>query len=138
MYIKTVQNAKDKPTQVFDEAFQPIFMHTNQEDFKPLVFPSCVKMLKRNPEIVLESIGELLKSVNLDLSKYAAEFLSVVLPQARHSDEGRRVRALDIIGCLSQKSSDPDTQSSMFNAIKNVIGGWFLLLCFLLCCFILM
>ena len=91
------------------------------EDFKTLVFSSCVKTLKRNPEIVLESIGELLKSVNLDMSKqYATEFLSVVLPQARHGDEGRRrVKALDIIGCSSQKSTDPDTQSSMFSAIKN-------------------
>jgi len=44
MYIKTVQNAKDKQTQVFGEAFLPIFMHTDQEDFKTLVFPSCVKM----------------------------------------------------------------------------------------------
>ncbi|ONK79574.1 uncharacterized protein A4U43_C01F7760 [Asparagus officinalis] len=123
MYVKAVLNAKEKPSQALSEAFLPLFMHVGHEDFKALVFPSCVKMLKRNPEIVLESIGELLKSVKLDLSKYATEFLSVVLPQARHADEGRRIRALDIVGCLSQMSSDPDTQPSMFNAIKNILGG---------------
>lgn len=125
IYVKAVLNAKDKPSQALGEAFLPLFRHIDHEDFKTLVFPSCVKMLKRNPEIVLESIGELLKSVNLDLSKYATEFLSVVLPQARHADEGRRVRAFGIIGCLSQMSSDPDTLPSMFKAIKNIIGGCF-------------
>lgn len=123
IYVKTVLNAKDKPSQALVKAFLPLFAHIEHEDFKTLLFPSCVKMLKRNPEIVLESIGELLKSVKLDLSKYATEFLSVVLPQARHADEERRVRALGIIGCLSQMSSDPDAQLSMFNAIKNVLGG---------------
>ncbi|KAK9919347.1 hypothetical protein M0R45_027946 [Rubus argutus] len=80
-------------------------------------------MLKRNPEIVLESVGILLKSVNLDLSKYAVEILSVVLPQARHADEGRRVGALEIVQCLSQSSSNPDALEAMFNAVKSVIGG---------------
>lgn len=90
-------------------------------------------MLKRNPEIVLESVGILLKSVNLDLSKYAVEILSVVLPQARHADEGRRVGALEIVQCLSQSSSNPDALEAMFNAVKSVIGGWLaflIILCF--------
>lgn len=98
-------------------------MHIEHEDFRNVVVPSCIKMLKRNPEIVLESIGNLLKSINLDLSKYAMDFLSVVLPQAQHPDEDRRVKALTIIGFLSQKSSDPDTLPSMFSAIKAILGG---------------
>lgn len=137
MYVKMVLNAKDKPSPAISEAFLPLFMHMEHEDFKTLVFPSCIKMLKRNPEIVMESIAELLKSVNLDLSKYATEYLSVVLPQARHADEGRRIRASDIIGCLSQKSSDPDIQLSMFSAIKNIIGGWFFVIFFLKIYFIM-
>ncbi|KAL5990284.1 eIF-2-alpha kinase activator GCN1, partial [Asimina triloba] len=42
---------------------------------------------------------------------------------ARHADEGRRIGALAIIGCLSQMSSDPDALPAMFNVIKAVIGG---------------
>ncbi|XP_008796399.2 protein ILITYHIA [Phoenix dactylifera] len=123
VYVKTILNAKDRPSRAFGEAFQPLLMHLEHEDFKTLVVPSSIKMLKRNPEIVLESVGDLLKSVNLDLSKYALEFLSVVLPQARHVDEARRMRALTIVGCLSQMSSDPDALPSMFSAIKAIIGG---------------
>jgi len=95
----------------------------SHEDFQNIVVPSSVKMLKRNPEIVLESVGILLKSVNLDLSKYATEILSVVLAQVRHADEVRRDGALSIVRSLSQKSSNPDALDTMFNAIKAVIKG---------------
>lgn len=116
-------NAKERPAKGLSEAFHPLFRHMSHEDFQNIVLPSAVKMLKRNPEIVLDSVGILLKSVNLDLSKYAVEILSVALPQARHADEGRRVGALAIIRSLSQKSSNPDALEAMFNAVKSVIGG---------------
>ncbi|KAB2621344.1 translational activator GCN1 [Pyrus ussuriensis x Pyrus communis] len=123
IYLKAILNAREKPARGLSEAFHPLFKHMLHEDFQNIVLPSAVKMLKCNPEIVLESVGILLKSVNLDLSKYAVEILSVVLPQAQHADEGRRVVALAVIRCLSQKSSNPDALEAMFNAVKSVIGG---------------
>lgn len=123
VYAKAVLNAREKPGKGLCEAFHPLFRHLSHEDFQTTIIPSAVKMLKRNPEIVLESVGILLKSVNLDLSKYSLEIISVVLSQARHAEEGRRVGALAIIRCLSQKSSNPDALESMFNAMKAVIGG---------------
>ncbi|XP_077210374.1 protein ILITYHIA-like isoform X1 [Tasmannia lanceolata] len=123
LYVKAVLNAREKPTRALSEAFHSLFIRMVHEDFKTIVIPSSLKMLKRNPEIVLESVGLLLQSVKLDLSKYAVEVLSVVLPQVRHSDEGRRIGALVIIGYLSQLSSDPDALQAMFNIIKSVLGG---------------
>ncbi|XP_050384454.1 protein ILITYHIA [Argentina anserina] len=123
IYLKAILNAKEKPSKGLSEAFRPLCQHMLHEDFQNVVLPSSVKMLKRNPEIVLESVGILLKSVNLDLSKYAVEMISLVLPQARHADEGRRAPALEIVRCLSQNSSNPDIIEAMFNAIKSVIGG---------------
>ncbi|KAL9431558.1 hypothetical protein AB3S75_026699 [Citrus x aurantiifolia] len=123
IYVKAVLNAKEKPMKGLSESFLPLFTHMSREDFQSIVLPASIKMLKRNPEIILESIGILFKSVNLDLSKYATEILSVVLSQVRHADEGRKTGALTIIGCLSEKSSNPDALEAMFYAIKAVIGG---------------
>lgn len=123
IYVKAVLNAKEKPMKVLSESFLPLFTHMSHEDFQSIMLPASIKILKRNPEIILESIGVLLKSVNLDLSKYATEILSVVLSQVRHADEGRKTGALTIVGCLSEKSSDPDALEAMFYAIKAVIGG---------------
>ncbi|XP_061366387.1 protein ILITYHIA [Gastrolobium bilobum] len=123
IYVNAILSTKEKPRKSLTEAFCPLYLQMSHEDFQNTVIPSSVKMLKRNPEIVLESVGILLKSVNLDLSKYAAEVLSVVLAQARHADEGRRNGALAIVRILSQKSSNPDALDTMFNAIKAVIKG---------------
>ncbi|KAJ1414656.1 TOG domain [Sesbania bispinosa] len=123
IYVNAILSAKEKPGKSLIEAFRPLYLQMSHEDFQNIVIPSSVKMLKRNPEIVLESVGILLKSVNLDLSKYAAEILSVALVQARHADEGRRDGALAIVRSLSQKSSNPDALDAMFNAIKAVIKG---------------
>ncbi|GLT74735.1 hypothetical protein SLA2020_465160 [Shorea laevis] len=123
IYVKAVLNAREKPTRGLSESFCMIFARMSHEDFQSTILPAAVKMLKRNPEIVLESVGILLKAIDLDLSKYAVEILSVVLPQARHSEDGRRLGALTVVHCLTQKSSNPDAFESMFNAIKAVIGG---------------
>ncbi|XP_019420925.1 PREDICTED: eIF-2-alpha kinase activator GCN1 isoform X4 [Lupinus angustifolius] len=123
IYVTAILSAKEKPTKSLTEAFRPLYLQLSHDDFQNIVIPSSVKMLKRNPEIVLESVGILLKSVNLDLSKYAAEILSVVLAQARHADEGRRDGALAMVKSLSQKSSNPDALDTMFNAVKAVIKG---------------
>ncbi|KQK13484.1 protein ILITYHIA [Brachypodium distachyon] len=123
LYVKTILSSKDRPSQAASEAFKPLFLDIGHEDFKNVILPSCIRMLKRNPEIVLQSIGNLLMTVRLDLSNYSMEFMPVVLHQARHSDEERRINALSIVGTLSEKSSDPDTLPSMFNAIKAILGG---------------
>ncbi|PPD70698.1 hypothetical protein GOBAR_DD32423 [Gossypium barbadense] len=123
IYVKAVLNAREKPTKGLSESFRPLFARMSHEDLQSVVIPSSVKMLKRNPEIVLDSVGILLSSVDLDLSKYAKEILSVILPQARHAEDGRRVVALAIVRCLSQKSSNPDACESMFNVVKAVLGG---------------
>lgn len=123
IYVKAVLNAREKPTKGLSESFRPLFARMSHEDLQSVVILSSVKMLKRNPEIVLDSVGILLSSVDLDLSKYAKEILSVILPQARHAEDGRRVVALAIVRCLSQKSSNPDAYESMFNVVKAVLGG---------------
>lgn len=123
MYVKAVLNAREKPPKGLSDAFVPLFSRLTHEDFKNTVIPSSVKMLKRNPELVLESVGILLQSAKLDLSKYAVEILSVLLSQVRHADEDRRIAAVSIVRCLSIKSSSPDAIEAMFNAVKLVIGG---------------
>ena len=123
LYVKTILSSKDRPSKAATEAFKPLFLDIGHEDFRNNVVPSCIRMLKRNPEVVLQSIGYLLETVRLDLSKYSNEFMPVVLQQARHLDEERRINALSIVGTLSEKSSDPDTLPSMFNAIKAILGG---------------
>ncbi|GFQ06492.1 hypothetical protein PHJA_002793200 [Phtheirospermum japonicum] len=96
------------------------------QSFSSFNYPFVNTILSlRNPDFVLESIRVVLISVtvNLDLSTYAIEILSVVLAEARHAGEGRRLAALVLVRCLSQKSKGPDAIESMFTAIRSVMEG---------------
>jgi len=123
LYVRTILSSVDPLSEAASEAFAPLFLDIGDEEFKNVVLPSCIKMLKRSPEIVLQSIRYLLMTVRLDLSNYSMEFMPIILHQARHSDKERRINALNILASLSDKSRDPDTLSSMFNAIKEILGG---------------
>lgn len=126
IYVKDVLNSREKQKQNLSKCFQPLLLRLSHEEFQTVILPAAVKMLKRNPEIVLESVEFLLANVNIDLSKYALELLPVILPQARLMDEDRRLGALSMVRCLSEKSSNPDTIEAMFASVKAVIGGWYL------------
>lgn len=128
IYVKDVLNSREKQKENLSKCFQPLLQRLSHEEFQTVILPAAVKMLKRNPEIVLESVGFLLANVNIDLSKYALELLPVILPQARHMDEDRRLGALSMVRCLSEKSSNPDTIEAMFASVKSIIGGWSLCL----------
>ncbi|ESQ38842.1 hypothetical protein EUTSA_v10022486mg [Eutrema salsugineum] len=123
IYVKDVLNSREKLKQNLSKCFQPLLSRLSREEFQTVILPAAVKMLKRNPEIVLESVGFLLANVNIDLSKYALELLPVILPQARHMDEDRRLGALSMVRSLTEKSSNPDTIEAMFASVKAVIGG---------------
>lgn len=131
IYVKDVLNSREKQKQNLSNCFKPLLQRLSHEEFQTVILPAAVKMLKRNPEIVLEAVGFLLANVNIDLSKYALELLPVILPQARHTDEDRRHGALSMVRCLSEKSSNPDTIEAMFASVKAIIGGWSLCLCLL-------
>lgn len=119
LYVKLVLNAREKPSNALCDAFHPPFIRMVYVGFKIVMVPASVNLSKCNLEIVMESVGVLLKSITLDLSNYAVVFLSVVLPQARHADEGQRIRALAIVGCLAKMSKWSRYGSSNVQCYKS-------------------
>ena len=45
----------------------------DHSDFKEALLPLMQKAMLRNPEIVLESVANILEGLNIDLSQYVAE-----------------------------------------------------------------
>ncbi len=130
LYIKLVLGAREKPLRALSEAFQPLLQRLSHTEFGTTVLPSAGKMLKRNPEIVMEAVGLLLTYTSLDLSKYTADLLPTILLQARHNDEARRKEALVLVTQLVLHSSDLDAVAAMFQAVKSVMLGMLFILTF--------
>lgn len=100
-----------------------LLSHIGCDDFEKVVLPSCLSALKENPQGVLQSICYLLKIICLDLSKYCMVFKPDILRLVQHSDEQMRADALVIVGTLIIKSTDPETLTTMLDAITTSLGG---------------
>ena len=51
-------SSREKPPEAASLAFSPLFSSLTEEEFKAVVFPAAGKMLKRNPELTLQAVGE--------------------------------------------------------------------------------
>uniref|UniRef100_A0A0E0G7U8 Stalled ribosome sensor GCN1-like N-terminal domain-containing protein n=1 Tax=Oryza nivara TaxID=4536 RepID=A0A0E0G7U8_ORYNI len=123
LYVGAIINPKDQPSQESSRAFVYLLSHIGCDDFEKVVLPSCLSALKENPQGVLQSICYLLKIICLDLSKYCMVFKPDILRLIQHSDEQMRADALVIVGTLIIKSTDPETLTTMLDAITTSLGG---------------
>lgn len=123
MYVSLVWTSKEKVSARLSEAFSPLLSRLTHEEFGNVVQPAVVKMLRRNPEIVMEATCILISSVSLDTSKYAVDFFVPLLPQARHSDESRRKNSAAAVSSLAHLTSDQSVVLSLFQLAKAALGG---------------
>jgi len=84
LYVRLVLSSREKPPAVANEAFAPLLASISRDTFQSSVFPSAVKMLRRNPELIMGATGQLFTVTTFDLSPFCLEFLPPLLAQARH------------------------------------------------------
>ncbi|PPR92002.1 hypothetical protein GOBAR_AA28683 [Gossypium barbadense] len=132
IYVKAVLNAREKPAKGLSESFRPLFAHMSHEDLQSVVIPSSVKMLKRNPEIVLDSFGMLLSSVDLDLSSegrlafpYQRIGMINALLELSNAPEGKYLNSLAraVCGFLLTYYKDEGNEEVKL-AILSAIASW--------------
>ncbi|GJP65751.1 hypothetical protein CLOP_g22614, partial [Closterium sp. NIES-67] len=122
-YSKLVLTSRERPPHVASEAFAPLLQAVRHDDFKGALFPTAAKMLKRNPELIMDAVGYLLSTVTLDLSAYAPELLPTLALQARHQNAATREEAIAVVAAAAKQCSDSDSIRTMFAYLKGVLAG---------------
>ncbi|GBG78816.1 hypothetical protein CBR_g28040 [Chara braunii] len=120
---KRVLSSRQKPPKSAMGCFRPLLRGLSHEEFATALLPTAVKMLKRNPEVVMEAVGQMVADVSLDMSKYMGDFLPTLFQQARHNDEGTRRSALAVVKNLVLQSSDLDSVSTTVDAARSIFSG---------------
>ncbi|CAI7810608.1 unnamed protein product [Closterium sp. NIES-54] len=122
-YSKLVLSSRERPPHVASEAFAPLLHSLEHSEFKGSLFPTAAKMLKRNPELIMDAVGYLLSTVRLDLSAYAPELLPTLALQARHQNAATREEAIGVFAVAAKQCSDSDSIRTMFAYLKGVLAG---------------
>ncbi|CAI5465590.1 unnamed protein product [Closterium sp. Yama58-4] len=122
-YSKLVLSSRERPPHVASEAFAPLLHSLEHTEFKGTLFPTAAKMLKRNPELIMDAVGYLLSTVRLDLSAYAPELLPTLALQARHQNAATREEAIGVFAVAAKQCSDSDSIRTLFAYLKGVLAG---------------
>ncbi|XP_011307361.1 translational activator GCN1 [Fopius arisanus] len=121
--IKTTISSKTKPDPHLLSSVSPFLKRLTPDDFKSQILPALQKAMLRNPEIIIESVGQILSHLSLDLSPYALD-LSKYLFANLHSKENS-VRSEAVRACkeLSLKCSDPKSLESLLSSLFAIFHG---------------
>ena len=65
--------SKKKPESYILKSCEGLLSLITHEEFSTSIQPSLQKAILRSPEIILDSVGLILKGFSLDLSRYALE-----------------------------------------------------------------
>ncbi|KAH9524200.1 translational activator of GCN4 [Bulinus truncatus] len=123
IYLKQVIASRAAPSRAVLFNNTELLRHCTHEDFKELVLPAIQKAMLRNPEIIQETVSELLNSVKLDLSQYAMEIVKLFSGQISSKEESNRTIAVQAIKNLALQCSDPGAIEKVANHLFKVLGG---------------
>lgn len=123
IFIKIAISCKKKPDLYVVDLAEPFLKKLSHEEFKTQLLPALQKAMLRNPEIIIESVGEILRVLHLDLSEYCQD-ISKGLFANLHSKEDL-VRDEAVIACrrLAEGCSDTTALETLLSSIFAVFHG---------------
>ena len=115
MLVKTILTSKTKlPSSSLDQ-LKPFLKLLSHDEFKSEVLPVMNKSLLRSPEIALSGVSVVLRSLNLDLSVYAAELGQTFCTNLKSKDDQTREDSVEAMMALSKQCSDESAVIENFN-----------------------
>ncbi|KAK4018137.1 hypothetical protein OUZ56_000207 [Daphnia magna] len=122
-FIKVAITTKVKPDAYFVEQCKPFLKLLTHEDFKGLLLPALLKAMLRSPEIILGCVGQVLASVSIDLSAYAADLAKPIATCLHSKEDLTREEAAFATEALAKQCSEATAVRSLLNLLFGVLQG---------------
>jgi hypothetical protein len=121
--MKIAITTKVKPDIYFVEQCKPFLKLLTHEDFKGLLLPALLKAMLRSPEIILGSVGQVLASVSIDLSAYAADLAKPIVTCLHSKEDVTREEAAFATEALAKQCSEVAAVRGLLSLYFGVLQG---------------
>ncbi|XP_063983766.1 stalled ribosome sensor GCN1 [Diachasmimorpha longicaudata] len=121
--IKTTISSKAKPDPYLLTSASPFLKRLTCEDFKSQILPALQKAMLRNPEIIIQSVGQILSHLSLDLSPYALDLSKYLFANLHSKEDSVRSESVRASKELSLKCSDAKTLESLLSSLFAIFHG---------------
>ncbi|XP_061399110.1 stalled ribosome sensor GCN1 [Musca vetustissima] len=123
IFIKAVITAKKKPFSSIIPHCGPLLNIISKNDFETMLLPPMQRAILRNPEIVVQAVGVIIKELSFDFSLYALPLVKVIMPNLCSKDELTRKEAAETVNMCSSKCTSADVIAEILKLLFETLNG---------------
>jgi len=126
-YVQAVLSANSKQERGYLEWFAAILKKVEKNEFGNVLLPAIVRLLKRTPEVAIHGISYLLEVISTpsstaDLSDFAVELSTNLIPHIKSADEHLRAATLTAYSYLIKNISKSKTNSAVGSLLQQLVA----------------
>jgi hypothetical protein len=122
-FVKGVITVKAKPNCHHITACRILLEATTKDEVKSVLIPAMQRSMLRNPEIVLEGVGYIVRELTVDISDSCADLGKVLIQNLYSKNDSSRVEAVNSLKEIARKCSDAKIIEALLTQIFQVLGG---------------
>nr|CAD7442358.1 unnamed protein product [Timema bartmani] len=123
IFIKVAISCKNKPALYIVKESEPLLKHVTHEEFKQFLLPAMQKAMLRNPEIILECVGNVMLGLSLDLSQYAQDIGKSLVANLHSKEDLARDESVAACRSLALQCSDSGALEGLLHHLFDVFHG---------------
>lgn len=122
-FVKGLMTVKAKPNRHHITASKIILESATKDEVGASLLPAMQRSMLRNPEIVLEGVGYIVRELTFDISDSSVELGKVLIQNLYSKNESSRSESVDSLKEIAKKCSDARVIESLLTQIFSVLGG---------------
>lgn len=122
-FIKGLVTVKVKPNAASITACSLLLHTVSPDEFKAQILPALQRSMLRSPEIVLQSVGAIVKELNIDVSDFAFDLGKTLIQNLYSKDDSARSEAVESLRQIALKCSDTKAIEALLKQVFAVLNG---------------
>lgn len=122
-FVKGLITVKAKPNCNYITSCKILIESMTQDDVKTVLLPAMQRSMLRNPEIVLEGVGYIVRELTVDISESTVELGKVLIQNLYSKNDISRSEAVTSLKEVAKKCSDAKAIEALITQIFSVLGG---------------
>ena len=122
-FVKGLITAKTKPNFHHITACKILIQSMTKDEVKSALLPAMQRSMLRNPEIVLEGVGYIVKELRVDINDSISELGKVLIQNLYSKNDASRSESVESLKEIAKKCTDAKTIENLLTQIFSVLGG---------------
>lgn len=122
-FVKGLITVKSKPNCNHITACKMLLQATTKDEFKSILLPAMQRSMLRNPEIVLESVGYIVRELNVDINESCVELGKILIQNLHSKNDANRSESVNSLKDIAKKCSDAKIIEALITQIFSVLAG---------------